>query len=84
MEVNFNSLRVQIGDIYSQLCDNLNDSIKDKRHDPRLVLSPDLIQKNMEELRSRIWVLCCCYQENDPDVKDVSAEVECMPHFNPE
>ncbi len=34
------------------------------------------IQESMDDLRSYITTLCCMYEDNDPDCKDLSEEID--------
>ena len=80
MEVDFNNLRVQIAQTYNKIVARLNGH----NTNGQIEIDTDIIQKEFDFLRISMVSLCCCYQENDPDVRDVSDEVGDFQIFNPE
>jgi hypothetical protein len=86
MTVNFDGLRSQLAYAYDGLTQILNRSIIESKKDygdDHIRISPDEIQEEMDDLRSRIMVLCCCYEEGDDGFKDISEEVKPIAYFNP-
>lgn len=87
MTVNFDGLRSQLAYTYDKLAQALNNSIKESKKDyddGMIRIYPDDIQEEMDDLRSRIMVLCCCYEDKEDGFKDISEEVKPIAYFNPE
>ena len=71
MEVNFNNLRRQTCIAYDRLCSKLNTEIKDGY----IEMSAIEIQREMDDLRMLIGSIAFCYEENNPDMIDVWADL---------
>ena len=92
MEVNFNNLRKKTCFAYDRLARKLNNAISDyeKEYSEKgfLLVDCDSIQSEMDELKQFIGSIAMCYNENDPDMKDVFEEIypddKSMIDFNPE
>jgi SepF-like predicted cell division protein (DUF552 family) len=92
MKVNFNNLRKKTCFAYDRLADKLNNAIKEyeKEYSEKgtLMIDCDEIQKEMDDLKQFIGSIAMCYNENDPDMKDVFEEIypgrEVMVDFNPD
>lgn len=78
MEVDFNNLRVQIAQTYNKIVARLNSHNTNRQ----IEIDTDILQKEFDFLRTALVSLCCCYLENDPDVRDVSEEVGKFLIFN--
>lgn len=76
MKVDFNNLRVQALVHFDRLTGQLNSSIRDKKIGPTIVIDPEEIRNNMEQLRSLLLVIVCVHMKNDPEFKDVSGETQ--------
>lgn len=86
MKVNFDGLRTQLAYTYDKLAQALNNSIKESKKDygdDHIRIPPEEIQEEMDDLRIRIMVLCCCYEEGEDGFKDISEEVKPIAYFNP-
>jgi hypothetical protein len=84
MTVNFNNLRKQTAYSYHRLAQKLNYAIKSNDLPPSIV---EDIQEDMDDLRRLIMSICCVYEKDNEDFKDVSEEVEKSGEialFNPE
>ena len=92
MEVNFNNLRKKTCYAYDRLANKLNNAIKEyeKEYSEKgtLMIDCDEIQREMDELKQLIGSMAMCYNENDPDMKDVFEEIypdeKTMVDFNPD
>ena len=84
MEVDFNSLRLQMAATWNRLASALNRDIRKCNNDGIIQVWTDDIQKDMDFMRQCIVSLCCCYMEDDPAVRDVSVEIGEFVVFNPE
>jgi len=92
MEVNFNNLRKRTCFAYDRLATKLNNAIKDyeKEYCDKgiLIIDCNEIQHEMDELQQLIGSIAMCYNENEPDMKDVFEEIypneNHMVDFNPE
>ena len=80
MNVNFNNLRKQAAYSYDRLCKTLNSNFQDGE----IILTPEEIQDDMDNLRSQIMSICGCYLEGDEDIRDISGEVGEIASFNEE
>jgi hypothetical protein len=89
MDVNINNLRKQAAYSLDKVIKTLNNGIlpektfsshdvdgKSKQFEGDVLINKNDIQKNIDELRSNIWVLLCVYDDKDPDFKCVYEEVE--------
>ena len=79
MKVNMNGLRHNIVDSLASLTDKLNCSINDEG---MLMLDPDSIRQDLNELQSFVAGLCCIYEPNDETFADMSDYVH-LPDFAP-
>ena len=92
MEVNFNNLRKMTCYAYDRLASKLNIAIKEyeKEYSEKgtLMIDCDEIQREMDDLKQLIGSIAMCYNENDPDMKDVFEEIypdeKTMVDFNPD
>ena len=60
---------------------------KMKHFSGNVLVEKERLQKNIDHLRSCVWALLCCYDENDPMFKCVYEDVEQsggLSIFNPE
>jgi hypothetical protein len=86
MNVNFNNLRRQAILTHDRLVGKLNDKIKNGE----IEIMVREIQEDMDELRSLIGTIGCCYDPDNEDCKDVYSELfpldseYRMQQFNPE
>lgn len=90
MKVNFNNLRKQTAYSLDRVIKILNDGIlpekeyashkqedgKFKHWEGDVLINAEELQKHIDELRSNVWVLLCCYEEGNPDYQCVYEEVE--------
>lgn len=84
MNVNFNNLRKQAIYSYHRLCTTLNENT-----DKNGFISLDAtdIQRDMDNLRSQLWGICCTYREGDDSFKELTEEIDAkgeIANFNPE
>lgn len=88
MNINFNNVRLQACIAYDKLCNKLNRAIKDKSFSPEIIIDPEDIQEEMNDLRMMIGTIAMTYQEGEEGFKDVYAEEypegKSMQEFNPE
>lgn len=92
MKVNFNNLRKRACFAYDRLAIKLNDAIKEYESEysegGKLIIDCDEIQREMDELKQLIGGIAMCYNEDDPDMKDVFEEIypddKVMVDFNPD
>ena len=92
MEVNFNNLRKKACYAYDRLANKLNNAIKEYEKEysenGRLMIDCDDIQSEMDDLKQLIGTLAMCYNDDDPDLKDVFEEIylgnKNMVDFNPD
>jgi hypothetical protein len=85
MKVNLNNLRKQALFSYDRLAKKLNDAKSDHNDEMgNILIHPDDIQQDMDNLRQQLFGLACTYVEGSEDFKDVSEEVEPIAWFNPE
>ncbi len=92
MEVNFNNLRKKTCFAYDRLAKLLNSAIdsyeKEYGNRDSLIIDVDQIEQEMEQLKQLIGSIAMCYNEYDPDMKDVFSEIypgeKVMIDFNPE
>jgi hypothetical protein len=90
MKIDFNNFRKQTAYSLDRVIKTLNAGLipekefaSEKQEDGTmkhwegdvLVLREDL-QKDIDELRSNIWVMLCMYEENNPDYQCVFEDVE--------
>ena len=52
MEVSIDGLRKRLIGDYNSLVRKLNNSIKDKSHDPHIIIDPDYISREMDGIRN--------------------------------
>lgn len=57
MEVSMDGLRNRMISSYNSLVDKLNSNIKDASWDPTIIIDPEEIRNNIEELRGCIAIL---------------------------
>jgi hypothetical protein len=74
MEVSMDGLRKRLIGDYNSLTEKLNSSIKDKSHDPTIVIDPDYISREMEGIRNAIITLAFIYQEGEGGFKELSED----------
>ena len=67
MEVSMDGLRGRMISSYNSLVNKLNSNIKDASWDPSIIINPEDIRNNVEELRGCIATLACCYIEGSFD-----------------
>jgi hypothetical protein len=65
MEVSMDGLRYSLMRSYNSLVTKLNRSVKDASWDSEIVIDPEEIRTNIEELRRCIATLACCYMEGE-------------------
>ena len=86
MKVNFNNLRKQALYSYHRLVVKLNEAKTEREEDGyddgNLLIDPDYIQKEMDELRSQLFGIACTYVEGNEEFKDVSEEAGKIDWFN--
>lgn len=85
MNVNFNNSRKPAIFRYDSLCKALNEArlkegggyVEGFGHLSKgdIVISPDDIQEQMDDLRSLIGTIAMCYEEGNPEMKDMYSEV---------
>lgn len=85
MKVDFNNLRKKACFAYDRLAKKLNKAIG---ADGEIIIDPEDIQEEMDDLRQLIASIASCYFEGSDEVKDVYEEAyagdESMVDFNPE
>lgn len=84
MKVDFNNVRRQACYSYDKLCVKLNNAIKDKPSHSMIVIDPEDIREDMEDLRMLIGTIAMSYLEGDDEVKDVYPTDRKMEEFYPE
>ena len=85
MTVNLNNLRKQALYSYDSLTKKLNQAKKDHNDEMgNILIHPDDIQQDMDNLRQQLFGLACTYVEGNDNFKDVSEEVEPIVWFNNE
>lgn len=91
MNVDFNNLRKQTAYSYDRLTKKLNSGIANTEEyipdNDLLRVSVEDIQEDMDDLRRLIMSICCVYEKDNEDFKDVSDEIEKSGEialFNPE
>jgi hypothetical protein len=84
MTIDFNNVRLQACNAYDSLCRKLNSAIQDKSICPTIVIEPEMIEEEMEELRMTIGAIASSYLPGDEDVKDVYHDRESLILFNSE
>lgn len=65
MEVSMDGLRYSLMRSYNSLVTKLNGNIKDASWNPEIIIDPEDIRSNIEELRGCIATLACCYMEGE-------------------
>jgi hypothetical protein len=65
MEVSIDGLRKRLIGDYNSLVRKLNNSIKDKSHDPHIIIDPDYISREMDGIRNAIVTLAFMYHEGE-------------------
>ncbi len=80
MEVDFNNLRVQLAKNVSRLNKILNSRIDP--NDGDIPLGVEDIDSIMLDITRLVSVLCCCYEKDNDDLKDVSEEAGRVEPFN--
>lgn len=96
MEVDFNNLRKQTAYALDNVIKVLNRGImpqneyafhkvngKEEQFEGDLLVSVDDLEEELDHLRMCVWSLVCCYEENNPEYKDLSDEVDSIESFNP-
>jgi hypothetical protein len=90
MTVNVNNLRKQAAYSLDRVIKTLNRGILPEKEfasheledgtykhwEGDVLVDKDDLQRDLDNLRSNIWVLLCCYEEGNPDYKAVYDEVE--------
>ena len=83
MEIDFNDLRIQTAKNYNRLVNKLNRNIFENY--PAVVeVDVDEIEDILQDLRTSIVTLCCCYLENNESVKSVVDKINHFEIFNDE
>jgi len=83
MNVSMDGLRKHLIANYNSLTRKLNSSIKDKSWDPEIVISPDDISREMENIRNAIVTLAFSYMEGEEGFKELPEDTH-FEIFNPE
>lgn len=83
MEVSMDGLRRRLIADYNWLTIKLNKSIKDKTHDPQIVIDPDYISREMDGIRSAIITLAFSYIDGEDGFKVLPEDLK-FEVFNPE
>lgn len=88
MEVNFNNLRKQALYSYHRITEHLNEAKKEREkeghEDGRILIDPEDIQRDMDDLRMQLFTIACTYMPDDEKFKDVSEEAGEIAWFNNE
>ena len=92
MEVNFNNLRKKTCYAYDRLANKLNIAINEYENEysekGSLLIECDEIQREMDDLKQLIGSIAMCFNNDDPDMKDVFEEIypddKMMVDFNPD
>ena len=89
MTVNYNNLRLQALYAYSRLATKLNVAKEETNRaciyeDDTILIRASHIQEDMDDLRSMLCSICCCYEEGNPDFADLSETINLseIPLFN--
>jgi hypothetical protein len=82
MDIDFNNFRLQMAAEMDYLIKKLNDGIDCKSWDANVVVPVREIEKDIESLRQKVWILCCMYDDSGK-YKPVWEEVGDITHFNP-
>ena len=83
MEVSMDGLRKRLIGDYNSLTEKLNSSIKDKSHDPHIIIDPDYISREMDGIRSAIITLAFSYIDGVEGFGVLPDDIE-FEVFNPE
>lgn len=80
MKVDFNNLRKQLAFSFDKVTKKLNEGIlPDKAYNGEkqgnILVDTEDLQKSMDELRSCIVSLLCCYEKDNPDCVSVYEDV---------
>ena len=65
MNVSMDGLRKRLIANYNSLTKKLNNSIKDKSWEPEIIIDPEEIRSEMEEIRNLIVTLAFCYIDGE-------------------
>lgn len=68
MKIDFNNVRRQACFAYDRLCKTLNAS---KEYEGYMLVNPDSIQKDMDDLRMMIGSIAMTYEDDRDDFKNV-------------
>lgn len=90
MDIDFNNLRKQIAYSLDRIIKILNEGILPEKEfashkqengtmkhwEGDVLIDKEELQKEIDSLRSDVWVLQCCYEKNNPDYQTTFEEVE--------
>ena len=79
MKINFNGMRLQAVWAYCALVKELEMSIDE---DNRIICDADDISDIMNDLRITISSIACSYLPDNPDIRDLTDEIDILPVFN--
>ncbi|MCE7039167.1 hypothetical protein [Dyadobacter sp. CY312] len=97
--VDLNHLRMQIAFRLDDVTKTLNQSIRETKgithwgndkhmfSEHAIVVDPEELDEDMDELRSLVWTLLCCMDGDNPDFRPVYEDVDQnggLSEFNPE
>ncbi|MDR0874208.1 MAG: hypothetical protein LBN27_12210 [Prevotellaceae bacterium] len=90
MEVNINNLRKQTAYTLHRLIKILNAGILPNEDDgtglfnseTEINITVEKLEETLDRLRQYVIALLCCYEEGNPNLKDLSEEVD-IDEFNP-
>ena len=98
MKVDFNNLRLQTAYALDNVIKTLNagilpeinnvligDDTNEKWYSGNVLINTDDLEKHIDHLRSCVYSLICCYEENNPEYKMLADELESnggLAHFN--
>ena len=75
MKVNFNNLRKQAVFSYDRLVKKLNHKITNDNGEKFIIIDPDDIQEDLDDLRMQLMGITCVYEEGNEDFKDLTNEL---------
>lgn len=82
MDVSMDGLRIRLISSYNSLVRKLNDSIKDKSFDPEIIIEPDQISREMDNIRNALITLAFCYIDGVDGFKELDENTQ-FEVFNP-
>lgn len=83
MEVSINSLRERLVSDFNSLTKKLNESVKDASWNPEIIIDPESIRNEMDNIRFGLITLYFSYIEGSDEFKSMDDDVDFEEFFNP-